>query len=233
MVWISKSAPVDFELLAQAGDVGLDGVGADGLFHAVDAVFERALGNHAAAAAQQQFEQGEFAARQQDRLSRDLDGAVHGVEAEIAGLEPEAEGAARPPQQRLQAGDQLLHGEGLLQVVVGAAVEALDAMGDAVARGQDQDRRGIAALAQGLEDLQAVTVGQRQVENAGVVARGAEGGERLVDQGHAVDDEAGVLQPLGGEVGQAIIVFDEEHAHRRFRPGIATGPSAYGAMVNN
>ena len=92
-------------------------------------------------------------------------------------------------------------------------------MGDAVARRQDQDRRGVAALAQGLEDLETIAVGQGEIEDAGVIAGGAEGGEGLVDQGDAVDDEAGVLQPLGRQIGQTIVVFDEEHAHRRFRPG--------------
>ena len=55
--------------------------------------------------------------------------------------------ARLPAQQRAQAGQQFLQAEGLGQVVIGAKVQALDAILDRVARTQDDDRLIEAAAA--------------------------------------------------------------------------------------
>jgi hypothetical protein len=66
---------------------------------------------------------------------------------------------------RPYAGEQLGEPERLGDVVVGARVEADDGVHLVGARGQDQDRHGVALGAQPAGDLQTVHAGQPQVED--------------------------------------------------------------------
>ncbi len=86
---------------------------------------------------------------------------------------------AGAPQQRSHAGQQLAQRERLDEVVVGAGVEAGDAVVDLLARGQHQHGRAVAAVAQPAADLEAVDVGHRDVEDHGVVGRAGELLERF------------------------------------------------------
>ena len=68
------------------------------------------------------------------------------------------------PQQCPQAREQLLQGEGLHHVVVGARVQAGDAVAHSIARGEHEDGRGIADRAQAAADLDAVHPRHHHVE---------------------------------------------------------------------
>ena len=78
----------------------------------------------------------------------------------VAGLQP----AQQRPQPRLQLGER----ERLHQVVVGAGVEAVDPVGDRVARGQHQHRGAIAGGSHPPADLEPVDPGHRDVEHGRV-----------------------------------------------------------------
>ena len=71
-------------------------------------------------------------------------------------------------QQPTQPGRKFLGCEGLHQVVVGAGVQALDAVGQPVARGQQQGRRLLAGAAQLAQPGAAGAVGQLPVQQPGV-----------------------------------------------------------------
>ena len=86
------------------------------------------------------------------------------VEPQVAGLEGLALTGGPPAQQRLHARDDLLHREGLDDVVVGPGLQPADALVDLVARGQHAHGHLVAALAQAAQDLQAVEVGHVEVE---------------------------------------------------------------------
>ena len=58
---------------------------------------------------------------------------------------------------------------GLAEIVVGAGVEAGDAVLDRAARGEDQHRRADAGLAQAAQQLAAVRVRQTEVEDDQIV----------------------------------------------------------------
>ncbi len=94
------------------------------------------------------------------------------VETQIAdpqlGRALRATAASERPQPRQQLGE----GEGLGQVVIGAAIEAGNAVAHGVAGGQHQDRRPDPGLAQSPADLEAVDAGQHQVEDDRVVLDG-------------------------------------------------------------
>ena len=71
-------------------------------------------------------------------------------------------------QEGAQAGLQLADVERLDEVVVGARVEAVDAVADGVAGGQDQDRHAVAGVAHAAADLEAVDAGEADVEHDAV-----------------------------------------------------------------
>ena len=98
--------------------------------------------------AHEQLEQGELGARE---LEPPL-AAVHLVGDRVERQVIEGERArtivvvaSAPAQQRAHARHQLAQRERLDEVVVGAGVEAGDAVVDRVARGQHQDRAAVAA----------------------------------------------------------------------------------------
>ena len=126
-------------------------------------------------------------------------------------------------QQRAQAGEQLLALERLDEVVVGADVQALDAAVERVARGEHEDRH-VAVGAQAPGDLDAVELGQAEVEDDHV------GHERdgLVERGLAVAGEAHLValhaqRALQGQ-GDVLVVLDDEH------PGISAEAAHAGAL---
>ena len=82
-------------------------------------------------------------------------------------------------QQRAQPGQQLLEGERLDQVVVGAGVEAGHAVGDRVAGGEHQDRHVVAVGAQSPARLEAADPRHHHVEHERVGPLGAQPVERL------------------------------------------------------
>ena len=95
------------------------------------------------------------------------------------------EGERRPagvdaPQQRAQAGVELAQRERLDEVVVGAGVEAVDAVVDRVARGEHEHRGAVAGGAQPAADLEAVDARHHDVEHDRVDGALGERVERLL-----------------------------------------------------
>ena len=117
-----------------------------------------------------------------------------------------------PAQQRAQPGQQLLQGERLGEVVVGAGVETLDPVADGVAGGEHQDRHVVAGRAQRPGRLDAVEPRHHHVhhDDVGVLAPtrdqglGAVGGQR--------DLVAVELQRPAQRVAHGLVVVDDEHA---------------------
>ena len=75
---------------------------------------------------------------------------------------------AATAQQRLHPREEFGKGEGLDQVVVGAAFQPAHAVFDGVARGQHEDGR-VLVLAHRGQDLEAVHAGQHDVQDDEVV----------------------------------------------------------------
>jgi len=114
-------------------------------------------------------------------------------------------------QQRLQPRGDLLQGERLDDVVVGAGLQAADAVVDLVARAQDADRRLVAAGAQSREDLEAVEVGHGEVEQDD---RGRDAGDRLqggAPTGRGDHREALELQARGDGAADGGVVVDQQN----------------------
>ena len=121
---------------------------------------------------------------------------------------------AAAPGQRPQAGGELCQCEWLDQVIVGAAVEAGYTVMHAVARGQQQDWRGILLRAAFFQYFQARLARQVDIDYRCVVV--------LVDQcqfashavAHPVHRVAGLFQPGLDAVAQQLVVFNQQYPHR-------------------
>ena len=108
------------------------------------------------------------------------------------------------------AGEQLIEGERLAQVVVGPAVEAAYPVADRVARREEEHGRGPALAAMALQDLQAVRTGQPPVEDDEVPVADAQRLPGRVAVGGMRDGEALVRQSVDDRSGEARVVLDEQ-----------------------
>ena len=118
---------------------------------------------------------------------------------------------------------ELEHAERLGQVVVGAELEAEDAVELGRLRGQHQDRRRAAARAQRLRHLETVEAGHHQVEDEQVGRPLALPGERrgaVADRVHVV---ARALQVHHQQVADVGLVFGDEdrRGHGRLSRALA------------
>ena len=101
---------------------------------------------------------------------------------------------ALPAQQRADARRELVELERLDEVIVGAGVEARDAIGDRIARGEDQHRARVAAPAHRGEHVEAVAARQAEIEQQEVVHVFAQRELRGAAVLDPVDGEAVLLQ---------------------------------------
>ena len=117
------------------------------------------------------------------------------------------------PDQRAQPGEQLRERERLGQVVVGAAVEPATRSRTRVARGQHQDRRPDAGVAQPPADLEAVDARQHHVEHDRVVL-----GRPAIQSASSplIATSAAIPSPINraGSGRHLHLVLDDQHTHR-------------------
>ena len=183
------------DLAAEVADVHLDDVRVAGEVDAPHVIEDLALRRDVAVAAHEVLEQRELARGELDRLAVALGAPGAGVEAQRSDLEHRGARRRAAAEQRAQPGEQDHERERLREEVVGAGVEGLGLVPLAVLRGEHQDRRPHALVAQGLAHLEPVHAGQEDVEDDGVVANlrvPATGRRAVVDDvdvvalGHAV-----------------------------------------------
>ena len=193
--------------------VDFDGVGADFLVPAVELLGELLLVDHAAAAEHQHFQHAELARRQLERFATQRCATAGGVELERAVREHRAAARLAAADQRAQARLELGQIEGLGEVVVGAEVEALDALVEGVVGGEHQHRHARAAVAQPAQHFEAAELGQPQVEDHHVVGLGRQHVVGFAPVVHAIHGVIGLAQGPGEAVGQHRVVFNDEDAH--------------------
>jgi hypothetical protein len=117
------------------------------------------------------------------------------------------------PDQRTDARHQLGHGEGLHHVVVGAEVEAVHAVVHLVARREQQHRHPLRAAAQPAQHLEAVDIGQPDVEDHEIEALARRRLDRQLAARHHVDRIALGTQDAGKALVQGSVVLDDQDAH--------------------
>ena len=116
-------------------------------------------------------------------------------------------------EERLHAGQQLGHVEGLDQVIVGAEPEAGHAVGHLASGGKHQDGRGDAGLAKLAAHLEAAASGEHDVqEDQVVVGRSGGAPEAFVAVAGAVDVIAFGLKAVGEGHDEGGLVLNQEQA---------------------
>jgi hypothetical protein len=121
-----------------------------------------------------------------------------------------AESASR---ERTHARLEFLQREGLGHEIVGAEVEALHALVDAVGRGEDQHRQRGAARAQLAQHLESVQARQAEIEDQQVEFVRGEGGVRLGAARDLVDGIARSAERAQQAVREDLVVFGDQNAH--------------------
>ena len=117
----------------------------------------------------------------------------------------------RTPQHGVDPGKQFAGGEGLGQVVVGAHLQADDAVGLVVARGEHQHRRGLVlADAQLAAEQQAVVAGHHDVEDDQVHRVGFEERAHLPAIGDDGGAQAVLLQVVAYQLANLAVIVDDQ-----------------------
>ena len=122
-------------------------------------------------------------------------------------------------RDRADARDELTNAERLHDVVVRTELETDHAVDLLAARRHDDDRNG-RLCADATADVEAVEVGQAQVEQHDV---GGRRGQRLVSRRGPHDGEAFAPQTLGERDRDRVVVFDEQDIHVLIVAGEAPG----------
>ena len=118
---------------------------------------------------------------------------------------------AAAAQQRLHAGHELAHAEGLREVVVGADAERVHLVVLGAARGDDDDRHRDALAPDGLGHGPAVEAGQHEVDDGDVGALVAQLAQAPLPVLRPLDVEPGVAEVRRHDAGDHRVVLDQEH----------------------
>src|SRR5258706_5212850 len=137
--------------------------------------------------------------------------------AESVGIRGVRGHGPRAAQQRFDARQQLHHLERLGQIVVGAEFQADDAVYDLAARGEHQDRRLNAALAEIAADVEAVLPRKGDVEDDQVERRARARSQRRFTVALDRDYVALRLETVAQREDEALFVFDQQNAALQFR----------------
>jgi hypothetical protein len=169
-------------------------------------------------------------------------GELHGIvrDRDAAGARVEANGAAddfargmpgRSSQDGADAGEKLLHVEGLRHIVVGAGVEALDLVAPAVAGRQDDDRRLDAGAPPAVEHGDAVDLRQAEIEDDCIIRLGLAEEAAVLAVERLVDGVARMLEGGDDLAIEVFVVLDDEKTHA-IRPQLLHGFDLAGGRVD-
>ena len=144
-----------------------------------------------------------------------------GVEPQRPALDLALGVAGGAPHLRAHAGEQLLHMEGLGEIVVGARIHAGDLVAPAVAGREDDHRHLAVGAAPLLEDGDAVHFRQADIEDDEVVRLGLAEEEAFLAVHRGIDRIAGIAQRRHQLPVQILVILDHQDAH-----GLSPSPAS-------
>ena len=212
---------VGFDLGAQPTDVDVDQATVAEVTVAPDPFEEDLAAEHPTRARRQLDEQAELGLGEVHLVAVAQHHALVGDDLEVAELEvgDGRIGGAGPPQQGPDAGRELLGGERLGEVVVGAGLEpGHHVVG--VGPGGDHDDRDVAVAADRPADLEAVDAREHDVDQHDVGGVAVERVEGVLAVVGLLDGPALVLEGHLDRGADAFVVFDGQDAgtHRPIVP---------------
>ena len=205
---------VGAQLAAHAVDQHVHGVAADLLAPAIDAAFELVAREDGPGPLEQRVQQRELTRRELRTLALHQHFAGGDVQLDVGAADDGVGRAVAPPDDGAHARQQFAKLVGLDQVVVGADVQAGDPVVQAVAGGEHQHRRVVALAARLAQDLDAIALGQAQIEQHAGVAAVAEGALRQQAVLHPIDRPAVAAQCLLQALADHLVVFHQQNAHQ-------------------
>src|SRR5437660_46781 len=167
-------------------------------------------GQHLVGVEGEEVEEVELAHAELDEPLAEADLAGGGVDAQLAGAHHPGEVRLAATEHRAHPGEKLTELEGLDEVVVGAELEPLDAVGGLVA-GREDDESAVAVAGEGPAELPAVHARHHQVEHHDLRLELVDDAQRGAPVGGGAHLEALVAQSHCDEVGDARLVVDDEH----------------------
>ena len=193
---------IGFDLFADAADVDVDGAGGDEARVAPDGVEEMIAAEDAAGMAGQVVEEAEFCGRGRGEIAADAELHGAGIDLDVfKGNGGGSGGALEAAEDGLDPGQQLAGREGLGDVVVGAELEAEDAVVFSSTGGDEDDGDGAegGVIAQAAADVEAVSPGNHDVEQE-------EGGRLALGVG---DEACGGGVDAGRKAGGFQVMLDQ------------------------
>jgi len=204
----------DGEFTAEAADVHVERAVEGIPFSAEDGFGEGFTLDDFAGRAHEDFEESELDVGEIDEGIVLANGAGGGIEDQVLDYERGrfggCIGCGGAAADGADAGEELAGIEGLGEVIVGAHLEADDAVDVFAAGGEEEDAVGGEGAEAG-EDFEAVDAGEHDVEKdhgPGVGARGFKAGVAAMD---GVDAEIVASEVFGEHVAELYVVVDEEY----------------------
>ena len=135
------------------------------------------------------------------------------VEDDVGELDLVDDNVATTARERTNPGEKLGRLEGLGHVVVCAGVEALDLVGRRGAGREEQNRRGVALLAELMDDLEAGDAGQHHVEDDCVIKPALRAREPRMPVIDGLGVVVTVLHDAHDRVRKVALVLDHQYVH--------------------
>src|SRR5471032_1781240 len=205
-----------FQFLANPVHVDFNGGVTEIAAEVRQVILQLRLADHTAVAQQQHFEHGEFTRRHFERLFVVENATIDARQAQAAQRYFRTRYIAMRAAAAHHSADprfEFSRFKGFEHVVVGAAVQALDAVMQFVARGQDNHWRMTIALAETRQQRHAVNTWQTEIENHEFVAILR---ERLLRENAVVNHiygKAGLFKATLNAARDGAVVFDQKDSH--------------------
>ena len=180
--------------------------------HAFDQSLTR---DHAAAAADQIFQQTELGPSQGKSNARASDAMGCGIDREIRHLQRYRLHRWATPGERVDACQQHLEGKRLGEIVVGSGIQPEDDVGISIARRQHQHRRPASLGAYPPQHAKTVEIGKHHVEHDDIELRRERGTDSSGATLRPIDDVAFFGEPALQKRGHPRVVLSKQNPHVR------------------
>src|SRR5256885_1304429 len=216
---------IAFDFFAKAADVDVHAARSDEAIGAPDGIEKLVACEHAIGTRGEVIEQPEFERAERNGLPGMADAVRSRVDGQLADLEHARRvgGGLRAAEQRLDTRKQFAGTERLGDVIVGAHLEAHDAVGFIAARGEHQDGEPIERVvpANFPADVQAGKLWKHEIEKQEIRRRFFQGTQAGAAVEGSLDLEPFVREIVSDEFDDILVIFNNQdafHAVSTFRP---------------
>ena len=199
---------------AQRVDVNVQRVGDEVVGLAPDVPVDPRPRENLAGMAEEEDKHCQLLGRQVQGMAGPLGLLRRQVDAHVAIGERHYLERATATYQGAGAGEQLLEGKWLAEIIVGAGVESAHPVADRVARREEEHGRGPTLAAMALQDRQAVRAGQPPVEDDEIPFAVPQRVLGRIAVASVRDGETLVRQPVDNRSSEACVVLDHQNPAR-------------------